>query len=95
MNMISQKYVNLLKNCIKDKISSLSDEFINYLINNLFNTNENMYLDFISKTQEFSFEIIWIYVKFLDTIFCQNLPYLNLFQFPFDKHKYFYYSIVV
>ena len=37
----------------------------------------------------------WIYVKFLDTIFCQNLPYLNLFQFPFDKHKYFYYSIVV
>ena len=58
MNMISQKYVNLLKNRIKDKISSLSDEFINYLINNLFNTNENMYLDFISKTQEFSFEII-------------------------------------
>ena len=55
MNMISQKYENLLKNRIKDKISSLSDEFINYLINNLFNTNENMYLDFISKIQELSF----------------------------------------
>ena len=58
MNMISQKYENLLKNRIQDKISSLSDEFINYLINNLFNTNEIMYLDFINKTQEFSFEII-------------------------------------
>ena len=58
MNMISQKFENLLKNRIKDKISSLSDEFINYLVNNLFNTNENMYLDFINKTQEFSFEVI-------------------------------------
>ena len=38
---------------------------------------------------------VWIYVKFLDTIFCQNLPYLNLFQFPFDKQKYFYDYIVV
>lgn len=33
---------------------------------------------------------IWTYVKFLDTIFCQNPPHLNLFQFPFDKQKYFY-----
>ena len=30
MNMISQKYVNLLKNRLKEKISSLTDEFINF-----------------------------------------------------------------
>lgn len=34
----------------------------------------------------------WIYVKFLDTIFCRNLPYLNLFQFPFDSSYYDIYS---
>ena len=58
MNMISQKYVNLLKNRLKEKISSLTDEFINFLINNLFSTDKNVYLDFINKSQEFSFEII-------------------------------------
>lgn len=58
MNIISQKYVNLLKNRIKEKISSLSDELVDYLINNLFNIDDNIYLNFISKIQEFSFDII-------------------------------------
>lgn len=58
MNMISQNYINLLKNRIKDKISSLSDELIDYLIDNLFNINDNIYLDFINKIQEFSNNII-------------------------------------
>ena len=41
-----------------EKISSLSDEVVDYLINNLFNINDNIYLDFINKIQEFSFDII-------------------------------------
>ena len=39
--MISQNYINLLKNHIKEKISSLSDELADYLIDNLFNVNKS------------------------------------------------------
>ncbi len=58
MNIISRKYINLLKNRIKEKISSLYDELVDYLIDNLFNIDGNIYLDFINKIQEFSSEII-------------------------------------
>lgn len=60
MTMISQKYIILLKNRIKQKINSLSDDLIDYLINNLFNINtcNNTYIEFINKIQEFSINII-------------------------------------
>ena len=41
MTTISQKYVNLLKTCLKEKICCLSDGLIDYLINNLFNNGKN------------------------------------------------------
>lgn len=59
MTMISQKYINLLKNRIKEKICCISDDLIDYLINNLFNTEKNnVYIEFINKIQEFSIDII-------------------------------------
>ena len=59
MTMISQKYINLLKNRLKEKICCISDDLIDYLINNLFNTQKNdVYIEFINKIQEFSIDII-------------------------------------
>ena len=59
MTTISQKYVNLLKTCLKEKICCLSDGLIDYLINNLFNNGKNnVYIEFINKIQKFSIGII-------------------------------------
>ena len=48
----------MLKNRIKEKISSLSDELVDCLIYNLFNVNDNIYLNSINKIQEYSYNII-------------------------------------
>ena len=62
------------------------------MIRNICAHNERLF-SFHSKFR-ISFKYIeknWIYVKFLDTFFRTIFiwPYLNLFQFPFDKQKYF------
>lgn len=57
MTMILQ--INLLKNRLKEKICCISDDLIDYLINNLFNTQKNnVYIEFINKIQEFTIDII-------------------------------------
>lgn len=57
MTMILQ--INLLKNRLKEKICCISDDLIDYLINNLFNTQKNnVYIEFINRIQEFSIDII-------------------------------------
>lgn len=55
--MISQNYINLLKNHIKEKISSLSDELADYLIDNLFNVNKsNISRTIVTIVGELTFE---------------------------------------
>ena len=57
MTMILQ--INLLKNRLKEKICCISDDLIDYLINNLFNTQKNdVHIEFINRIQEFTIDII-------------------------------------
>lgn len=55
--MITQNAINLLKNRIKNNISSISNEMVDKLVNNLFNT-ENKYLDIMATIQEKTIEMI-------------------------------------
>ena len=63
---ISQRFNASL--IIQEKLSQIIEAFVNF-----YGEKERSYIEDKFKK--------WIYVKFLDTIFCRNLPYLNLFQF--------------
>lgn len=59
MTILSQFYKNELKERIKNKIFSISEEMIDSILNNLGSLNsKNHYLDFISEIEEKSKEII-------------------------------------
>ena len=84
MNRISQNHINMLKNRLKNKISSLSDEMIDYIVSNLFNVNENVYLNLIDTIQQYAFEIIKSVIievfKELDNNFIDSYDRLKLYN---------------
>lgn len=84
MNRISQNHINMLKNRLKNKISSLSDEMIDYIVSNLFNVNENVYLNLIDTIQQYTFEIIKSVIievfKELDNNFIDSYDRLKLYN---------------
>lgn len=58
MNIISQFYKDLLKNRIISKINSLSNELATNIVNNLFDTDINKYLNLISSIQSNTYNMI-------------------------------------
>lgn len=58
MNIISQKFTNVLKFRLKNKISALSDCFIDEFVNNFTNSKSNKYLSLISEINRVSINLV-------------------------------------
>lgn len=58
MNIISQKFTNVLKNRLKIKINELTDCFIDKIVNSFTSSDPNKYITFMSETNRVSINLV-------------------------------------